>query len=102
MSAFTHSLLSLIQILMNVSPKVFSVIDMKLNPTTAIHTLRVDSVDVVPYQKSGELSYFSFVTQQIGLGRTLLRKVHKNTIITEIDIQVELIETDFSADLVPR
>ena len=77
-------------------------IEMKLNPTTTIHTLRVDSVDVVPYQKSGELSYFSFVTQQIRLGRTLLRKFHKNTIITEIDIQVELIETDFSADLVPR
>jgi hypothetical protein len=59
---------------------------MKLNATTTIHTLRVDSVDVVPYQKSGELSYFPLVTQQIRLGRTLLRKFHKNTIITEIDI----------------
>ena len=77
-------------------------IEMKLNPTTTIHTLRVDSVDVVPYQKSGELSYFPLVTQQIRLGRTLSRKLHKNTIITEIDIQVELIETDFSVDLVPR
>ena len=68
-------------------------IEMKLNPAATIHTVRLDPVCIVPYQKSRELSYFPLVTQQIRLGRTLLRKFHKNTIITEIDIQVELIET---------
>ena len=77
-------------------------IEMKLNPAATIHTVRLDPVDIISYQKSREFSHSRLVTQQIDLGRTLLGKFHKNTIITEVDIEVELIEADFGGDLASR
>jgi len=77
-------------------------IEMKLNTAATIHTVRLDPVDIISYQKSREFSHSSLVTQQIDLGRTLLGKFHKNTTITEVDIEVELIEADFGGDLASR
>ena len=74
-------------------------IEMKLNPAATIDTVRLDPIDIIPYQKSREFSHSRLVTQQICLGRTLLGKFHKRAIVANIHIEIEFVKTDFGLGL---
>src|SRR5215813_11287152 len=79
-------------------PRV-SMLEMKLNSRATVNAIGLDSVNVVPYQKTGELCDRPLIPQQVRVRRPLYRKFHRLPIVANIDVEIELIKADFRLDL---
>src|SRR5262245_2824279 len=73
-------------------------LEMKLNTRATVNAIGFDSVNVVPYQKTGELCDRPLIPQQVRIRRPLHRKFHGFPVVAHVDIEVELIKTHLSVD----
>src|SRR5262247_1619797 len=78
-------------------PRV-SMLEMKLNSRATVDAIGLDSVNVVPYQKTGQLCDRPLIPQQIRIRRPLHRKFHRLPLVAHLDIEAELIKTHLSVD----
>src|SRR5262249_14079937 len=75
-----------------------SMLEMKMNTTAAVDAVGLDSVNVVPDQKTRQLCDRPLIPQQIRIRRPLYRKFHGLPVVAHVDIEAELIKTHLSVD----
>jgi hypothetical protein len=74
-------------------------LEMKLNTTATVDAVGLDLVNIVPYQKTRQLRDRPLILQQIRVRGSLYGKFHRLSVVAHVDIETELIKSDFSVDL---
>src|SRR5262245_4013409 len=73
-------------------------LEMKLNTTATVGSVGLNPVNIVSYQKTGQLRDRSLIPQQVRFRRSHCGKFHRFPVVAHVDIKAKLIKTHLSVD----